>query len=296
MRERKNELSILFGGDFCPRLRTEKIILDGVVKQVFGNSLPVFHDKDLSVINLEAPLTRANSPIKKSGPNIKLDPKCIDALKYADLDIAILANNHICDYGERGVYETLDILKDNGIMSVGAGKNMFDAAKPLILEEKGRKIAFLAFAETEFNIPGKDSPGANMLDPLKNIKQIQNVSSETDITIVLVHGGNEYNPIPSPRMRQTYRAFADAGASAVVCGHTHCPQGIEKWNGVPIIYSMGNLLMDARKKMEPDSLWWTGYMVKIGFAEKRISNLDIIPYSFGPDAGEIRLLEGHDLA
>ena len=104
-----------------------------------------------------------------------------------------------------------------------------------------------------------------------------------------MHGGNEYNPVPSPRMVKTYRAFAEAGASAVVAMHTHCPQGIEIHNGIPIIYSLGNFLFDIP---EPeDSLWWKGYMVNISFNKNKASDLEIIPYTFGPDDSQIRLLK-----
>ncbi|MBI5725311.1 MAG: CapA family protein [Planctomycetes bacterium] len=281
------QLRVVFGGDFCPLQRLESPILQGRRREIFGDALPVLQDKDLSLINLEAPLTLTEAPIMKTGPNLKVYPECVKALKAAGVDVAILANNHIGDHGPGPVLETLKILGENGIHHVGAGADLQDARRPLFLTKKGRKIAILAFAENEFGMARKDFPGANPLQPEANIRQIRAAAAQADITLAVVHGGNEYNPVPSPRMRETYRAFAEAGASAVVCGHTHCPQGIEIWAGSPVVYSLGNLFFNIEGLAESE-LWWRGYLARISFGAVRASALEVIPYSF--DSEQIRML------
>ena len=94
-------------------------------------------------------------------------------------------------------------------------------------------------------------------------------------------------------MVQLYRAFAKAGASAVIAGHTHCPQGIEVWNGVPIVYSPGNLIFDTQPGLqEMAGMWWKGYMARISFAAGVASSLGVIPTTFAPTAEVISPLTG----
>src|SRR5690554_7603929 len=98
--------------------------MEGRAGEVISSFLPVLDNKDILVSNLEAPITRAETPIKKSGPNLKLDPSCLNLLKIMQLDVACLANNHIGDYGPQPVMETVEFLGRNGINTVGAGTDL----------------------------------------------------------------------------------------------------------------------------------------------------------------------------
>ena len=170
----------------------------------------------------------------------------MDFLKTGCFDVIALANNHLGDFGTKPVLETIKVIRKNGMKPVGAGKDLSESKKPLFIKKKGKRIAFINIAENEFGMARDNVPGAAPVDPLENIRNIKEVSKKSDITIVFVHGGNERNPLPSPLTVKTYRAFIDAGASAVVAAHTHCPQGIEMYKGRPIVYSMGNFLFDKR--------------------------------------------------
>jgi poly-gamma-glutamate synthesis protein (capsule biosynthesis protein) len=221
----------------------------------------------------------------------------VEFFKVAGFDVANLANNHIKDMGSGGVLDTLGILKEGGISTVGAGENLRDAREPLILERSCRRIAILSYAENEFSIADENSAGAANLDPISNLEQINRVSSENDVTIVLVHGGNEYCPVPSPRMRQRYRAFARAGASAILATHTHCPQGMEVIDGTPIAYSMGNFLFDTpyeTGESSVDDMWWKGYLVKLCFTGRQFSSVELVSFSSGPDGTAVRFMEGKE--
>jgi poly-gamma-glutamate synthesis protein (capsule biosynthesis protein) len=292
----EEKVDILFAGDFCTRYKTEEMIIAGESENILQPIKESLKNKDLSVINLEGPLLNFNSPIPKSGPNIKMDPKCINFLKAGGFDIANLANNHIGDHGTEGVLATIDTVENNNIRTVGAGENLKDSSKPISIIKNGIKISFLSFAENEFGMAEDNKPGASPLNPLKNIEDIKNTSDNSDITIVLVHGGNEQNPIPSPRMKQRYHSFIDAGATAVIGTHTHCPQGIEIYNESPIVYSLGNFLFDRNKinNRADDSMWWKSYMLRVSFSKDNAFALEVIPYNFGPAAEEINLLKGQD--
>ena len=288
--------SILLAGDFCPINRTEEAVLAGKTMEMVESIVPILESSDISILNLEAPLTLSETAIKKTGPNLKGDPGCVEFIERAGFNVANLANNHIKDFGSAAVLETVGVLEDSGIASVGAGGNLEKAAKPLIFEKSGRRIAILAYAENEFSIAGRTSAGAANLDLVSNLEQIRQVSSENDVTIVLVHGGNEYCPVPSPRMRQWYRAFAGAGASAVIATHTHCPQGMEIVEGVPIVYSMGNFLFDTPYEggeYSEDDFWWKGYLVRLIFSGKKPASVELVPVSSGPEGGAVKLIEGN---
>ena len=128
--------------------------------------------------------------------------------------------------------------------TVGAGDNLQQASKPLYIKIKNKTIAILNFAEQEFSVAGKNTAGANPLNIIDNYHSIQDAKQQADILLVIVHGGHEGYPLPSPRMVQTYRFFAEIGASVVVGHHTHCASGFEVYHGVPIFYSLGNFIFD----------------------------------------------------
>jgi poly-gamma-glutamate capsule biosynthesis protein CapA/YwtB (metallophosphatase superfamily) len=289
-RKSTNEtVEILFAGDFCPTTaESQKLIQDGESGKMLSGIKDFLDDCDLSVIQFETPLTDKGTPIPKSGPNLKSPPNCVDFLKKGRFDVALLANNHIGDVGTGPVMETIDILRRNGIKTVGAGKDIETAEQPLVIRKNGIRIAIMNVAENEFGGADVNKPGANPLNPTRNISQIIELSRRFDLVIGTVHGGNETNPFPTPRMVDTYRAFADAGAAAVISAHTHCPEGIEIWHGKPIIYSLGNFYFPyPGKKYTPGEFWWKGYMLKLKFDKKKAYSLKIIPTSFGPDESRI---------
>ncbi len=278
----KEKVEVLITGDCCPWDKAIAPVIAGKSSKILSEIKAVLDDCDLSVVQFETPLTNAETPIIKSGPNLKCPPECMDFVKAGGFDIAALANNHIGDFGPEPVMETIEILEKNGVKTVGAGKNLEAASKPLIVNKKGMKIAFINIAENEFGTAGKNKPGAAPLDLLNNIRLIKETAAQANHVIVIMHGGNERNPLPSPRVIKTCRAFADAGAHAVINIHAHCPQGIELWNGAPIFYCPGNFYFPIPwQQFNPESFWWNGFIIKLAFDKQAAFGLEIIPYTFG---------------
>ncbi len=293
MAKKPNDISILFTGDFCPINKSELYAQTEWCSELYGDVIKELLKKDLSVVNLECPLTEADTPVEKQGPNLKAIPKTIRLLKAAEINIVNMANNHIADFGTQGVTDTLEILKKNRIRHVGAGKNLKQAVKPLVVSRKGRKIGFIAAAEHEFNIADAESGGAAPLDTALNIHAIHELRSRVDILVVLVHGGNEFNPLPSPRIVNTFRAFAEAGADAVIGTHPHVPQGFEIYGRTPIFYSLGNFIFDYEYRDTP--LWFKSYMIRITFRTNKELDVEIIPYKSIRKAGSIQLMKDEEL-
>ena len=132
------------------------------------------------------------------------------------------------------------------------------------------------------------SAGYNARRLINKIKQEKKVS---DAVIVVFHGGNEFNPLPSPDTQDRYRLICDMGADAVIAGHTHCPQGYEIYDEKPIIYSMGNFLFKSGSERTANDSWYYGYMTELDINESGI-DFHIIPYRFDPEGIRISVFEG----
>lgn len=277
-----NRASIIIAGDACPRAGGETLILNGEAENILEPVQEIFQGADLSIIQFETPLTEDNTPIVKSGPNLKCHPDTVEFLHAWGGDVTLLANNHIGDFGVKPVVETIDLLNQNGFKTVGAGANIEDAYTPLVLNVNNISIGILNFAENEFGSAGVNKAGAAPLDPCKNIGQIRKLAKSVDCCIVVTHGGNERNPIPSPRVVEMSRAFADAGANIVVNIHTHCPQGMEVWGKSTIVYSLGNFYFPwpPERAYDPADFWLTGYLVKFNVDAKGVFSLQAIPTCF----------------
>lgn len=271
--------SAVLAGDVCPSAPGEEMAKAGRSAEVMRPVADFVRSGDLRIVQWETPTASKENPIPKSGPNLNCKAETIRIVRDAGFDVALLANNHTGDHGPDGVIETLEQLHSYGMKTVGAGKNLAEAIRPLTLRAEGKTVKLLNFAENEFGIAGENKPGAAPQSPIRNLKQTRDAAEEADFVIVALHGGHEHNPFPSPRMQELCRAFADAGADLVFNCHTHCPEGAELYNGAQIIYSPGNFFFPKYDGL----LWNTGYMVKCGFDRHGVYELELYPYRFGKE-------------
>src|SRR5690606_1069444 len=110
------------------------------IQEVIG----LFQNSDYNIVNLEAPVTNSKSKIIKTGPHLKANKEStLSVLKTLEIDLVTLANNHVLDYDEEGVLDTLDFCRENNFLVAGAGKNKEEAAKIFYLDTKVGKIAFI---------------------------------------------------------------------------------------------------------------------------------------------------------
>lgn len=271
-RENINQVTLLIGGDLSPTLSNYSAFSDGNINSIVDDKLlAVLRAADFRIFNLEVPLTDIWKPIRKDGPNIIAPVLNIKGIKLLDITIAVLANNHIMDHGEQGLYQTMEQLAKNEIRYVGAGNNLENAAKPLIIEKKGLKVGIYACAENEFSIAGTNRGGANPFDPFETPDHISDLKSKCDFVVVLHHGGKEHYRYPSPDLRKVCRKMAEKGADLVICQHSHCIGAFEKYKGSVIIYGQGNFLFDRND----NEFWNTGLLVKVVLSDKL--SLEYIP-------------------
>lgn len=267
---------VVLGGDVCPGNIGSELAEAGRAADVMREISGFVRSADIGIVQWETPTVSEERPIPKSGPNLNSSADSVAIVRDAGFGVALLANNHIGDQGEAGVLKTLNLLHSNGLNTVGAGKNIDDATRPLILQAGGRSIALFNFAENEFGTATAEKPGSAPLSPIRNLDQTREAAEHADFVIVTLHGGHEHNPFPSPRLQELCRAFADAGADLVFNCHTHCPEGVEYYNGAQIVYSPGNLYFPSHET----PLWNTGYLVKCGFDRRGVYELELLPYRF----------------
>jgi len=290
------ELTICAVGDFCPQPRSSK----SAAQQLFAGVDSVLSQADLRIVNVEVPLTTRKHPIIKSGPHL-IAPRSVADLLTGRFEIALLANNHILDHGPRAALQTIDALRRRGLRAVGAGKDHEQASRPLTITANGFSIAIINVCEHEFGVAGRDSAGGAGLSPFDMIRRIIELRAKHDIVLVFTHGGNEMNPLPSPRVVAMNRAFAEAGASAVINTHPHVPQAIETWKGTPIAYSLGNFVFDSRvvELDDRDPLWWVGMPVLLKFREadgKIKASMTPMFTKLDPASGRLETVRGKERA
>ena len=280
---------ILVAGDFCPAGRPEPVLLDWESAGIWEDIARETSSHDLRIVNLESPLTRSKTPLVKSGPHLSANPGCAKAIRGANFDLVTLANNHIMDMGGSGLKETMEACRSAGLRTVGAGDNLAEAAQPVYADVNGLRIAVLAITEHEHSIATERRAGACPLEPMDNYSQIGEAREQSGFVLVVLHGGNEYYPLPSPRVVRTCRFLVDAGANAVVCHHTHVSSGIEIYHDAPIIYSTGNFLFGASGTAAPE--WFEGYLVSISIRPGGATGLRLIPYRQCLEGVGVRLMD-----
>ncbi|MDF2722181.1 MAG: poly-gamma-glutamate biosynthesis capsule formation protein [Paenibacillus sp.] len=200
---------------------------------------------DLTIANLETPLTDRGTPQEKEYA-YRSSPNALPAFKDAGFDLVNLANNHILDYGAVGLLDTFTHLDKAGIRWFGAGHNTAEAFKPVIVEKKGIKIAFLGLSKvvpTQEWKAGPNRPGVADTYALKApLEAIRNAKKQADLVVVVAHWGVERQDMPEKYQKDYAREYIDAGADLIIGGHPHVLQGFESYKGKWIAYSLGNFI------------------------------------------------------
>ena len=211
----------------------------------------------LRLVNLETSVTRSARYQPDKGIHYRMNPANVPCLTAAAIDCCVLANNHVLDWGEDGLVETLDVLERSSIAVAGAGRSAEAASQPAILAAgpAGRLLVF-AFGLASSGIPATwaakhEGPGINHLPDCSTAGAERVVAAvnahrrEGDLVLVSIHwGGNWGYDIPPEHVEFAHRLVDEAGAN-VVHGHSsHHPMAVEVYRGRPVLYGCGDLLND----------------------------------------------------
>jgi Bacterial capsule synthesis protein PGA_cap len=200
---------------------------------------------DIAIANFENPAPD-QFRYHTSGTVFSADPRLIAGLANVGIDWVGLANNHIRDAGANGILQTIANLKEHGIASSGAGKDIAAARMPTILDAGGTKVAFLAYDTIARGYTaGPDRAGsARMSAGVVKSDVAKARKAGAQVVIVFPHWGTEYDPTPFQGQQALARAALDAGADMVIGNHAHWAGAMEVYKGRPIWYALGNFVFD----------------------------------------------------
>lgn len=207
------------------------------------------NDADVMWINNEFCYSNQGSPIPGKAYTFCAAPENVSILKELGVDIVGLANNHVYDFGPEAFADTLATLRGAEIAYVGAGADIKEASAPVYFDVDGYKIAYVAATRAEKNIKTPEATETSggvfrCYDNTDYIEKIKEAKANADYVIALPHWGAEHSTILEAAQTDGAKEYIDAGADAVIGAHTHCLQGMDFYNGKPIIYSLGNFWFD----------------------------------------------------
>ena len=187
------------------------------------NVRSIFEEDDLTIVNMEGTLTEETTRVEKQFA-FKGDPDYVKILTSSSVEAANVANNHSHDYGEKSFQDTVNILETNGIRTFG-----YDNVA--IMEIKGIRVGMFGIYELD--------------DHLERIPQVKKdiaklKEQQADIIVAVFHWSNELVTVPDENQVTLAHLAIDEGADVVVGHHPHVVQGIEKYKGKIIAYSLGN--------------------------------------------------------
>lgn len=268
----KDKTSLVFTGDigfdryFYGKWDDENLISEEI--------LDFLHSADHVIPNVEGPVANAEQNTTQSGVQQLLhtiDPQAVKVLNKMGADIWNICNNHIMDAGPYGIESTLDIAKELNVQTIGAGMNIDEARKPVIINEAGGIGLFGVGYQRACRKADVDKPGCyswSDLDAIQNT--INEIKAKCRWCIVVAHAGEEFTPLPSPYTRERYHKYLEMGADIVVGHHPHVPMNYETVGDKIIFYSLGNFIFDTDYQRSQHKTEF-GIIIKLNFTENEFS-------------------------
>lgn len=246
---------------------------------------------EVRLVNLETTVTERGWPQPK-GINYRMNPANLPVLEAAGIDCCVLANNHILDWGEQGLLDTLNSLDAVGLRHTGAGIDRRSAEAPAVLPlTDGRRLLVFAFATPDCGVPAQwaaseRQPGVAFLEDLsprslqRVARRIQAVKRPRDRVVAAFHWGGNWDFTISPEQRRFARGLIDEAGVDLIHGHSsHHVKGIEVYRQRLILYGCGDLLDDYEGI--DDHSAWRGDLGLLYFVELdtdgRLQALELVP-------------------
>lgn len=268
------ETSILCVGDIMLVGSAKPMIEQRGVDYPFDRMRSIIQAADLAIGNLEMPLGLTGSPIPEKDFTFIGEPKLAGGIAKAGFDVLALANNHMGDYGDSALLETLEVLNANKLQYCGAGPDLQTARQPAVVKLEHTHIAVLAYSKTypfEF-FAGEGDPGTVNGIAEIFVPDIKAAREWADLVVVSFHWSGEL--VTEPRAYQEWlgRKVIDAGADLVFGHHPHVLQGIEVYKGKIIAYSLGDFVFGSGSESKH-----TGAILRVTFRDGKTKRGEIIP-------------------
>lgn len=274
---------INFCGDLCLCESLDKQVIDKLRNQLFNN-----HP---AILNLEGPVLDnavEYGKIFKSGPVISGHNSTSELLTKLDVIGVSLANNHIMDFGDKGLLSTTKMLENinveySGVVSSENFKDHF------IIKDNGITLCIISICEEEWGGAKGNLGGSHTFKLHVLSNKIKALSELYDHVIISYHGGLEFSSVPSPDLVQNMRYLTEQGASLILCHHTHKVNSFEYWNGVPIFFGLGNFIFN---KTESTNCWRESLVLTIEFSKSSLSVLSSNVIRFNKNYTDFDFVEG----
>ena len=246
-------LTIALGGDTMLGRGVAKALAERPATDAWSPELrAIFAEADVAVVNLECCISEGGEPWNPGRKpfHFRAPPRAVEALTAIGVRAVWLANNHALDFGQKALLDTLDHLAAAGITVVGAGRDVAEARAGRVVEVGEARIGLVAFADhpAEF-AAGPDTPGIAWADisdgaPTWLADQVRRLSRSCDIVVGGAHWGPNMRASPPRQHRTVAGDLVGAGLGALAGHSAHIVQGIERLDGAPICYDLGDLLDD----------------------------------------------------
>jgi poly-gamma-glutamate synthesis protein (capsule biosynthesis protein) len=239
-----SSITLAFAGDVHFTGRTAQLLDDPAT--AFGPVADVLRAADFTALNLETAVTSRGTPQPKTF-HFRTGPAAFTALRDGGVDLVTMANNHVLDYGQAGLADTLAAVQAARFPYVGIGKDAAAAWAPYVTTIKGTKIAVIGVSQVaelaSSWVATPDRPGeANAIDLGRTLAAVRAARRLAPTVIVFMHWGTEGEACPDPNQLSLARKLSAAGASIIIGAHAHMLQG-SGWLGRTFVaYGMGNFL------------------------------------------------------
>ena len=272
-------MNIIIGGDLVPYGKNTSLFETGEIEKILGiELLEIWNSAEHRFFNLECPITNTDKKLLKCGPNIRCSTESINGIKKMLPTCITLANNHIMDYSERGLMDTIRILNKNNVDWVGVGESINCVKKTFDFFCGKKIITIYNCCEHEFSIATNNICGANPYDEFTIEDDIRKAKEKSDYLIVIYHGGKEHYRYPSPCLQKKSRKMIEYGADLIICQHSHCIGCEERYKGGIIVYGQGNFVFN---KIE-NEFWNTSLLVDVDVSSGyKISYIPIVQTEYG---------------
>lgn len=278
-----DQINLLVFGDFGVG-NPEEITIDKNLRQVIDQ-------QDIVAVNFEGCVHHGEiiSPTMKPVPQSNQSAQwCHDN----GINMFLLANNHIMDYGPEGLEKTISTIPQNNVI-IGAG-SWNEAYSVKILNIKGISLGFIDGTSCDFSAlkspwDDHDKVGAAWVNSHEFTKSIIEGVKQCDHLFVFAHAGVEFLDLPLPEIRDLYRFWIDLGVNGVIASHPHVPQGIEIYKNRPIYYSLGNFIFDGTsKRKERPRYWRNSIAARLSITKKDIK-FDYLPIQYNRESHIVKL-------
>lgn len=278
------QITLLFTGVIVPaRCVQSAIDTRGDANYVYDDVRGFISDADLAVGTLNTTLSDLSTHTGCIETYVLVsDSRSASAVASAGFDVMSVATNHIkncagasCgDNYNRAFLDTLDNLRANNILPVGAGMNLADAMQPVVVVVQGIRFGFVSLGMVEpMAFAGQDSPGIAELTDENMSAAIEAAKQVSDVVIVMPHWGPEDTSDPNSYQLHFAQVAVEAGADVVVGNHTHVVQAIQQLNGIDVFYGLGNFVFDQTWDLAHQQ----GVMLLLHFNGTDYTGYDLVP-------------------